>query len=189
VVKVADGLYEPREDTYLLLDRAVVRRGERVLEVGTGPGLVALHAAAEGARVTASDFDPRAARCAQENAVRNGLELGIVVSDLLSGLRGPFDLVMFNPPYLPAEDGLAPDRRETGGPQGDELSMRFVNELPRVLAPGGRAYLVTSSLQPQGRLAAMAEDRFGVEVAGATRHFFEEISVLTLARRPGAARD
>lgn len=188
-LKVANGVYDPREDSYLLLDRAEVLPGERVLEVGTGSGLIALHAAAEGARVTATDIDASAARCARENAVRNGLEIDIVVADVLEGVRGPFDLVMFNPPYLPAEPGLPPDLRDTGGEMGDEVSLRFVKSLARVLAPAGRAYLVASSLQPAGRLAAAAEGEFGVEVAGATKLFFEEVSVLTLVPRRGAKRD
>jgi len=159
---------------------------------------------ANGGEVTAVTIGPERAGEALRKALAMGADKGVHVNDpaaqgsdaagiarILAKViqRGPFDLVMFNPPYLPTEDGLSPDRRETGGPEGDELSMRFVKELPRVLTPGGRAYLVTSSLQPEGRLAAMAADRFGVEVAGATKHFFEEISVLTLALRPGATRD
>jgi release factor glutamine methyltransferase len=138
-------VYSPETDSVLLLEaaRAEVKPGERVLEVGTGSGLVA----AEIARITcilATDINPHAVRCAR-NA---GAE--VVRADLFAGIRGPFDLVLFNPPYLPTQ----PDERIDdwleyaldGGENGRMVIERFAQNVGDILAPGGRILLLISSL-------------------------------------------
>ena len=91
-------VYKPDADTYLLLDaaRAEVKAGDRVLEIGTGSGLIA----AELAKVTgvvATDINPHAVLCARKRGV------DVVRSDLFCGIRSTFDLIVFNPPYLPTQ--------------------------------------------------------------------------------------
>ncbi len=138
-------VYQPEADTYLLLDAALaeVKPGDQVLEVGTGSGIIG----AELGRVTgvvATDINPHAVFCAQ----KKGIE--VVRNDLLSGIRGTFDLILFNPPYLPT---LPEDRIDDwleyaldGGMSGREVIIRFAEDAGRVLAPGGRILLLISSL-------------------------------------------
>lgn len=179
-------MYEPAEDTALLIQALAQAepdvRGLRALDVGTGTGAVALALLERGARVAAVDVSPHACRLAREN-----LGVGRVArGDLLSCLRGAFDVVAFNAPYLPSApeeriDGWI-DRAFHGGEGGVEVSARFVSDLPRVLAPGGRAYLVVSSRADLDALAT-AVARAGLvagKVAGA-RWFFEEVAVWRLA--------
>ena len=174
------GVYRPAEDTFLLLESIALETGERFLEVGTGSGLVALHAARRN-RACATDANREAVRLARANARRNGLLLEVVLTNLLAGIRGPFDVVACNPPYLPGRPMDDLDRAWQGGLQGSDVSMQFLDDLDRVLSPSGRAYLLLSGLNKEARRAA--ETRFRTRVVAARRLFFEELEVLELRRR------
>lgn len=143
---VPDLVYSPAEDSDLLLRAALreVRPTDRVLEVGTGSGYVAAGLLARAAAVVATDINPHAARYAR------GRGVAAVRTDLFAGLSGPFDLVIFNPPYLPT----APEERIDdwleyaldGGPTGRTTIERFVADAGRVLSLYGRILLLVSSL-------------------------------------------
>lgn len=76
---------------------------KKVLDVGTGSGLLALVAAQRGAAaVAALDINPAAVEAARRNAEANGLPLSVVESDLFDQLPPQtFDIVLINPPYYP----------------------------------------------------------------------------------------
>jgi release factor glutamine methyltransferase len=138
-------VYQPEADTFLLLEtaRQEVKAGDRVLEVGTGSGLIAAEIA-KITRIIATDINPHAVISARDAGVE------VVRTDLFAGIRGPFDLVLFNPPYLPTR----PEERMDdwleyaldGGESGRAVIARFAAEAGRVLAPGGRILLLISSL-------------------------------------------
>jgi release factor glutamine methyltransferase len=138
-------VYQPEADTCLLLETAMkeVKAGDRVLELGTGSGLIATEIA-RITRVVATDINPHAVL----SAYNSGIE--VVRTDIVAGIRGPFDLILFNPPYLPTQ----PEERIDdwleyaldGGETGRAVIARFAAEAGRVLAPGGRILLLISSL-------------------------------------------
>lgn len=173
-------VYRPSEDSRLLLESIALEREERFLEVGTGTGLIALHAARLAAAV-ATDANREAVAVARANAARNGLALDVVRTDLAAGLRGPFDVVAFNPPYLEGRprDGL--DRAWAGGDQGSEVAVRFLEDLPRILRRGGRAYLLLSRANRDAR--AVADARFATRLVSTKHLFFEDLDVLELTFR------
>ncbi|MCH7813034.1 MAG: methyltransferase [Planctomycetes bacterium] len=84
-----------------------VRPGRRVLDLGTGTGLCAICLARLGYDVSAADLSPPAVRCARRNAIRHGLNIEVVVSDLLESVEGHFDLIAFNLPYSFTRDNWA----------------------------------------------------------------------------------
>lgn len=179
-----EAVYQPAEDSRLLAETAAayVERDDRVLDVGTGSGYVARQVAEEtGADVIASDLNPHACREARTNA-----GVPAVRADLLSPFReGAFDVVAFNPPYLPTE----PDREWgdwmeaalSGGETGREVVEPFLGDLRRVLAPDGDAFLLVSSLTgvEAVRDHARASGLTTMEVA-AESHPFERLVVLHL---------
>ncbi len=157
-------VYPPHEDTYLLLQaaRKEVKEGDRVLEVGCGSGHIA-DALAVQAPVLATDINPHAVR----EARLRGLDA--VRADLLAGIRGPFDLVIFNPPYLPTQ----PEERINdwlelaldGGRDGREVIGRFAGQVRRVLGPGGRVLILVSSLTGPERVRSIfSESGFASEI-------------------------
>jgi release factor glutamine methyltransferase len=152
--------------------------GARVLDVCTGTGHLAVAAALAGARrVVAVDISRRAVLAARLNARLNGVRVDARRGDLLAPAGGErFDLVVSNPPYLPAADGRIPARGPArawdAGADGRALLDRLIAGAPRVLAPGGTLLLVQSSLCGEtATLAALA-------AAG--------LSPRVVARRPGS---
>ncbi|MGB0651621.1 MAG: HemK2/MTQ2 family protein methyltransferase [Thermoplasmatota archaeon] len=189
-------VYEPSDDTFLLAEAvadavaAWPTPRPRFLEVGCGAGLVSLAAAKEGARVTATDLNPHAVELATHNGKQNGHPLDVRHGDLLEPAAdaGPFDLVAFNPPYLPtAEDekvtgplNLAFD----GGPDGNETVLRFAAQLARLPAPLPTQVLVIhSSLSDPAPLeAALAKLGYQSEVEREKAFFYERLRVLRFTR-------
>jgi len=144
-------VYSPEADTFLLARaaRAEVKAGDRILEVGTGSGYIAAELV-QICDVVATDINPHAALCARERGV------DVLRGDLFSGIRGTFDLILFNPPYLPTQ----PDERIDdwleyaldGGECGRAVIERFAADVRRVLAPSGRCLIVISSLTGPGEV-------------------------------------
>jgi release factor glutamine methyltransferase len=176
-------VYQPAEDSGLLAEAAVegVAADDRVLEVGTGSGWVAATVVAEtGARVVAGDVNPHAVRSARERGVET------VRADLVAPFRdGAFDAVLFNPPYLPTEsENEWDDWMETalsGGESGRALIDPFLDGVARVLAPGGAAYLLVSTLTGFDEVVARAgANGFAVETTVQESYPFETLSVLRL---------
>jgi release factor glutamine methyltransferase len=147
VFKVDRRALIPRPETELLVDigRAAVAAGlSRVVEVGTGSGAVAVSLAAEtGRRVVATDLSFDALALARENASALGQaeRVSFVQTDLLGGLRGPFEVVLANLPYIPSGRILPPDVADYepdvalyAGPSGTELLERLLRQALRELA-------------------------------------------------------
>lgn len=175
-------VYEPAEDTFLLLGAALkeVRPDDRVLEMGCGRGVVSKKMVPFSRNVLATDVNP----CAVKALRRAGIEA--VRADLFCGLRSRFDLVLFNPPYLPTAEDEALEGwlnfAFDGGKTGRDTINRFLDMLKDHLDPErGRALLLISSLSGPSEVEAKAREMgLSVEVVAREKHFFEELLVLRL---------
>ncbi|XP_054668097.1 methyltransferase N6AMT1 isoform X1 [Grus americana] len=155
-------VYEPAEDTFLLLDaleqdaaRLREARVEICLEIGSGSGVVSTFLASSiigsSALYICTDINPMAAYCTLETALLNNVHLQPVITDLVKGLsprlNGKVDLLLFNPPYVvtPSEEveshGI--EASWAGGKKGREVMDRVFPLVPDLLSPGGLFYLVT----------------------------------------------
>ena len=140
----------PRADTEPLLDAALAASPRSFLDLGTGPGTLAVTLLAErpAARGVATDISGLALTVAAENAARHGIadRLELVEADWLNGVTGQFDLILSNPPYVDAATyaKLAPEvtRWEprialTPGGDGLDAYRTITADAPAHLAPGG----------------------------------------------------
>ncbi|XP_029876647.1 methyltransferase N6AMT1 isoform X1 [Aquila chrysaetos chrysaetos] len=155
-------VYEPAEDTFLLLDalerdaaRLRQARVEICLEIGSGSGVVSTFLASSiigsSALYICTDINPMAAYCTLETALLNNVHLQPVITDLVKGLsprlNGKVDLLLFNPPYVvtPSEEveSRGIEASWAGGRKGREVMDRVFPLVPDLLSPGGLFYLVT----------------------------------------------
>lgn len=150
---VYENVYEPSEDTFLFAENLDVKTGDKVIDVGTGCGILGILAARKASTVIAVDVNPYAIRCAKENAILNRIEnkISFIQTDLLLTFKNDskFDLILFNAPYLPSEeeemDSLI-GRSWAGGKTGRQVIDRFIPNSPKHLNPNGRILLFQSSL-------------------------------------------
>ncbi|MEU8841746.1 HemK2/MTQ2 family protein methyltransferase [Streptomyces roseus] len=148
------GVYRPQADTALLaqaLAQEGLGPGSEVLEIGTGTGGLALQAAGTGARVTAVDVSWPAVVTARLNALRRRLPLRVVHGDFAARAGGRrYDLVLSNPPYVPAPGerlpSRGPERAWDAGPDGRAVIDRLCAGAPRLLRPGGVLLMVHSGM-------------------------------------------
>jgi release factor glutamine methyltransferase len=149
------GVYRADSDTSLLID--VLREGSyasgrRVLDIGTGTGALAVAAARGGAAsVTAVDLSLRSVVATWLNSRLHRVCCTVRYGDLFAPVTGrQFDLIMANPPYVPATTTALPRHRIgrcwDGGLDGRAVLDRICIEGPALLAPGGRMLLVHSAV-------------------------------------------
>lgn len=145
------GVYRPQDDTRLLaraLRGAGLPRGGHALDLFTGSGALALAAARAGAaRVTAVDISRTAALSAWLTCRLGGVPAEVRRGDFADVLAGrTFDLVLANPPYVPAPPGIRPHAAWDAGPDGRGVLDRLCALLPGLLRPRGVALIVHSAL-------------------------------------------
>jgi len=178
-IKVFPGVYEPDEDSILLIESLGVNPGDNVLEIGCGSGIVAIHCAKAGANVTAVDINPMAVENTIVNAEDNGVELIVRVSDVYENVHGAFDLIVFNLPYIPVEEEGAAEAAWSGGEDGLEPLRKLLDGVDGHLTADGRLVVVTCSLMAHGKMEEMLES-YEVRKLGSKPLFFERLDVLEI---------
>jgi release factor glutamine methyltransferase len=165
----------PRPETEELVERIADCRLQnadcRILDIGTGSGVIALSLAAKfpQAKVIASDLSEEALELARENAERVGVRNVVFLkADLLEGVTGIFDLIVANLPYVSSADRTTlsrevlrdPEIALFGGERGDEIVRKLIEAAPSHLAPGGLLALELGMGQADDLAALMAEKNY-----------------------------
>jgi release factor glutamine methyltransferase len=147
--RVTPDVLIPRPETEHLIEAALglSKNATTILDIGTGSGAIAVTLALEtNARVFATDISEAALRVATANASKLGANVEFFASDLASALRGQFDLIVSNPPYVPRDDqstiqrevrDFEPEVALYGGDDGFAIYRRLIPEAARLLQPGG----------------------------------------------------
>ncbi|MCL1904745.1 MAG: methyltransferase, partial [Methanomassiliicoccaceae archaeon] len=91
VIEEREDVYSPGEDSLLLIESLNISECEKVLEMGCGSGIVAIHCAKNGASVTAVDINPSAVSLTRKNASANGTYMDIRLSDLYEDIDSYYD--------------------------------------------------------------------------------------------------
>lgn len=171
-------MYESREDSYLILKHLKDYAKGSILDIGTGSGILAVEASKYG-NVTASDIDKEAIAFCRRN-IR--LKIKFLVSDLFSKIKDKFDLIIFNPPYLPNEP-MAKDIALDGGKKGYELLERFFSQANDYMKTKGRILIVFSSLTNKGKVDdIIKENLFQFKLLDEQKLFFERLFVYLIEK-------
>jgi release factor glutamine methyltransferase len=187
-LKLHSEVYEPAEDSILLLKNLVNVKNKEVLEIGVGTGLISIACAKKGAKkVVGVDINPYAVKLAKENAKLNNVDVLFFESDLFENVNGKFDIILFNPPYLPTSED---DKIESylnyafdGGKNGREILDRFIDNLPKYLKKGGVAQILQSSLTGEKEtINKLKSLGFKVEISARLKVPFEELMVINAWR-------
>ena len=147
-------------------------RKSKILDVGTGSGVIALSLAAKfpEAEITATEISDDALALAQENAERLGLtsRLTFLSGDLLTYVTDVYDLIVANLPYVAATDRATlsrevlhdPEVALFGGERGDEVVRKLIDTAPAHLAPGGLLALELGAGHADDLAARMAQKNY-----------------------------
>jgi release factor glutamine methyltransferase len=148
----AEGVFMPSPNGLFYARSLRVEPGERVIDIGTGSGVLAIAAARRGARASATDVDARAVAAATHNARLNGVEVEFQVGALFAGFTGPFDVILANlpneivaPAYLRTLSG-ADARTFDGGAKGNAPLLALLAAAPRYMHDRSRLYLAVHTL-------------------------------------------
>ncbi len=172
-------VYPPSEDSILLIESLDIRQGERVLEIGSGSGIVSIHCVLNGGNVMCGDINPHAAKLSCRNAGLNGVVLKVRVTDLFSSFPERFDTVIFNLPYLPVQEEGELAKAWSGGEDGLGPLPDLLAQCPDHLLEDGRLVVVVSSLMNQEKLETLLRPYRG-KVLGELKLFFEVLRVLEI---------
>ncbi len=169
-------IYTPREDSFLL-EREVkkVAKNRVFLDMGAGSGMQSKAAlSVHASLVLATDINQEAVNALKKQGIH------AIKSNLFSRIKGKFDLIAFNPPYLPKDKKEDKESAETttGGKRGDEIILKFLKEVKKHLADKGIILLVISSLTPRKQiLTLLKKQSLKHRVLSSKKFFFESLEV------------
>lgn len=177
-------IYQPAEDSYLM-SRILKEQlplmlksnpNLNFLEIGAGSGIhleTAKSIGIEKENIFSSDIDKKSvSHC-------NLLGFNCIHSDLFENIQGKYDIIIFNPPYLP-EDSKEPKNSRlatTGGKKGNEIIIKFLEQAKNYLKPNGKIFLITSSLAKDINFKKLDYDS---QEIGCENLFFEKLCIWEL---------
>ena len=199
VFTVQKEVYEPAEDTFLLAGNLSVSIGEKVLDMGSGCGILGILAAENANEVVAVDVSPYAVTSTKKNAKINGVaaKINVILGDLFHPIAEDekFDVIIFNSPYLPVEldeGGSWAEKAWCGGKDGRAVIDRFISQAPKHVSERGRILLLQSTLSNvEKTLEGLSEQEFSSRIVDEMKLDFEGIVVIKATRnraRAGSCR-
>ena len=170
-------MYDPAEDSLMLAKYVSKLAKGKVLDLGTGSGIQALAAAKskKTKSVLAVDIDKEVIKACKEN-IKNK-KITFRYSNLFSNIKGKFDTIIFNPPYLP-KDKKIKDKALYGGKLGYELIVKFLKQAKKHLNEDGIILVVFSSLTNKKKIdEEIKKQGFRKKELEKKRIFFEDLYV------------
>lgn len=170
-------IYSPAEDSYLLsniLSKFVKNKDIKALDMGSGSGIqgeTLINLGIEQRNITLVDINSNAIKHLKKTFPQSK----VIKSNLFSKVKGKFDLVIFNPPYLP-EDKFDKEKDTSGGKVGDETIIKFLKQLKKHLNNNGKCFLLTSSLTPMKNIKQEFKN-YKTKIIAHKKLFFEELFV------------
>lgn len=180
-------IYEPAEDSYLLQKHVKKYAKGRVLDLGTGSGIQALTIVdnIQVKEIVAVDINEEAVRELNKKIKEKEIKkITAIQSDLFENVYGKFNLIIFNPPYLPQDKGLK-DEALYGGKHGWEISKRFFKEAASHLLQEGKVLFLFSSLTNKEKINQIIhESLLQFTQIDQQKLHFEELFVYLIEKTP-----
>ncbi len=181
------GIYEPSEDSYLMQKHVRELALGRVLDMGTGSGIQALTAITNpnAQFVLAADADAEVIAALEKKIREHKIrKLQAIHSNLFSHIKGKFNLIIFNPPYLPQDKGIE-DKALYGGKKGWELSEKFFQQASQHLFPDGKVLFLFSSLTNKKKIEEILYHHlFQFQELEKEKIAFEELYLYLIEKTP-----
>ena len=152
-------------------------QGCRVLDLGTGTGIQAIHAARNGGDVTAIEINPKAAEIARWNSYLNGKKIRVLQGNLYEPLvrEAPelkFDYIISNPPYLPTADQKECYYCADGGDDGLQVFKEILYGASRYLTSDGKIIIISGCFGTDDKLQVEEVFKTDPRLSKMSFHFF-----------------
>jgi release factor glutamine methyltransferase len=169
--------YLPAEDTHLLREALATCRGDSSLEIGFGSGALLASVAERFRLAVGTDM-----MGVEEARLSRTSSVDLVLADMAKCFRdGVFDLVFFNPPYLPSD--RIDDATVDGGRGGTQVPISFLQEALRVLTREGSVMVLLSDAGDVGSFLTYCKGLgLYVEPVAEKRLFYEKLVVFKIRR-------
>lgn len=178
------GIYQPEEDSYFMVNvlkqklasLSESNKNMKILEMGPGSGIILETLKSTGIKnenIFSADINPKSVeRCKK-------IGFNCIQSDLFENVKGSFNIIIFNPPYLPEDKKEPQDSRlaTTGGKKGGELINNFLEQSKKHLEKDGKIFLLISSLTK-----GINFEGFNKKLLGEKKIFMETLSILELTK-------
>src|SRR3989344_1509405 len=167
-------IYEPQEDSFLLFKYVKKYASGKVLDLGSGSGIQAESALMKTKDVLAVDINKEAVKLLKKKNIK------AEYSDLFLNIKEKFDLIIFNPPYLPEEklEDLDTKLVTTGGKHCYEILERFFKDVKNFLNKNGKILIVFSSLTKKKKVDSLIKKYgFKSKLLEEKKIFFESLYV------------
>ena len=173
-------IYDPQEDSYMMQEAISKHAFGKVLDMGTGSGILGISASGNDdvSEIVFSDIDEGCIEHARK-AFKTRKKKAFAVSDLFSSIRNKFDTIIFNPPYLP-KDQYDVLKSTTGGKKGNEILKRFLSRVKDHLTKNGKVLIVVSSLTPDVEKLIKKNNFKFKKLSENNLPFFEKLTVYLL---------
>ncbi len=172
-------IYEPEEDSYLLEKYVKKYAKGKVLDLGSGSGIQAEATLEKTKDVLAVDIDKECVKYLKKKGIN------AKYSNLFSNVKEKFDLIIFNPPYLPDEELEDKESKKitTGGKYGYEILERFFSQVNEHLNKNGKILIVFSSLTKKSKVdKIIKQNKLKFKLLEEQKLFFEKIYCYLIER-------
>lgn len=170
LLEPAEGVFTPSPHGMFYARALRVEPGERVIDIGTGSGVLGIAAAKRGARVVVTDINARAIAAAEHNAQLNGVEVEGRVGTLFAGAEGEFDVILANLPNEIVAPGHiaqldpAQARALAGGERGNEQILALLAAARAHMHASSRLYLGVHALTDYHATLRTALERYSLRL-------------------------
>ncbi len=170
------GVYEPAEDSYFLseiLKKQIKTKDIKVIDMGSGSGIQSqtlINIGIDPKQITLTDINEKVINYLKQKFSKSK----IIKSNLFSNIKGKYDLIIFNPPYLP--DNKHNKQKDTsGGKKGSEIINKFLIQAHKYLSKNGKILLLASNLTKEVNFLSYKK-----RLVATKKLFFEELYVYEL---------